>query len=147
MGDYKEGQLLTVTIKNFKVTESLYGSSFRGVNKNIQYSSRLDKPSDELYVDSYYEDIIVESGTIAKAFKPIPGDVYRVGNDIYYARKFTGSGGTIVIENGRGENFSDDRYAFSDEIAKFQLMNPKLIVRDGKEVPQEDYELKARSHW
>jgi hypothetical protein len=145
MGKYKEGQLLTVTLKNVKVTDSMYDTSFRGVSSNVQYSARADKVDNEIYFDSLYEDIIVEEAE--EAFKPKIGDVYRVGSDIYYVRKWSGSSGTIVIEDGHGNSFSDDKYNFSDEIAKFQLMNPKLIVRDGKKVPQEDYERKARSHW
>jgi hypothetical protein len=131
---YHEGDLVKVTINNFKITDSMGSSSLRGTNDDMQWSSRSSRKSDEIYL-SIYNDITVEKIASADDFKPRVGDVYRTyDGDIYYVRKYKGYSGTVVIENGKGRSYSDDKYNLSSEIEDFKKKSPKLIVRDGQEV-------------
>jgi hypothetical protein len=132
---YHAGQLVKVTIDNFKITDtfSISSKSIRGVNDAIQYSTRMDKEPDEIYLSTWLGNVTVEAVPNPHDFSPKVGDVYQMPyGKIWYTRKFDGYGGTIVIEDGAGTSFSDDKMNVYDEMEKFKDMNPKLIVRDGK---------------
>lgn len=132
MADYVKGELITVTIKNFKIVEDY---SLRGVHDGIEYSTRRDRGMDEIYISRYSSDISVEKSVSKNAFKPVVGDIYRADGKIWYVRAYDGFGpGTVVIEDGEGHSYSDDRYNLTNEITQFQNKMPKLIVRNGKTV-------------
>jgi hypothetical protein len=134
MSDYfRKGDLVTVTIRNFKVMED---DSLWGIHSGIEYSNRSGKSTDEIYLSQYNRDISAVKGSLASAtaFRPKVGDIYKADGKIWYVRKYNGYIGTIVIEDGEGNSYSDDSYNLSNELERFERKMPKLLVRDGKEV-------------
>lgn len=129
--DYKRGDLVTVTIRNYKIVEDY---SLWGIHNGIEHSTRPGKAMDEVYFSTYNKDITVEKIGTDDTIIPQVGDVYRASGRLWFVRKYEGRGGTVVIEDGEGGSFSDDKYNITNEIKKFQELKPKLIARDGKSV-------------
>lgn len=132
MGRFSTGDIVTVTISNFKVTDPMGYDSVRGVAEHVQHSSRGARESNEIYIGYGHGNVKIEKASRAGSFCPQPGDVYKADGDLWYVRKYEGRGGTVVIENMYGETYSDSEYNLSDELEKFALRNPLLLMRDGK---------------
>jgi len=131
MDYFHKGDLVTVTIRNFKVMED---DSLRGVHDGIAYSTRAGRISDEIFLSQYSGEISAVKETRASDFRPKVGDIYKADGKIWYVRKYNGYSGTVVIEDGEGNSYSDDKYNLSNELESFGRKMPRLLVRDGKEV-------------
>lgn len=132
--DRHNGEVVEVTLKRVRVTD-VQSTAFRGVSEDgVTRSTRTYRETGELYFPDGAVIIGGPGRSSRSSFKPKAGDVYRAKGEIWYAREYQGSGGTIVIENGDGDSFSDDRMNIKDEIRDFEMLNPKLIARDGKTV-------------
>jgi hypothetical protein len=133
---YTIGDLVKVTITNLLVTDDIYGSTtaVRGVAAHAEYSERSKKKDNELYFNSNYGNIVIERVARDITLTPKVGDIYKADNKIWYVRKYKGMYGTIVIEDGLGNSYSDDSLNLNSEVKAFALKNPVLLVRDGKEV-------------
>ena len=132
--DLYEGQVVEVTIKGIRVTDTL-GSGFRGVNDDgIVRSTRTYAATNELYFPERAV-IIGGSGRSTRSAMTVKvGDIYRANGEIWYVREYQGKGGTVVVENGRGDSYSDDKMNIRDEMQDFENLKPVLLTRDGKAV-------------